>query len=608
MRESHFIEQNKKKWYSLEQLLTQKKKDPNKLSKLFIQITDDLAYARTFYPNRSVRVYLNGLAQSLFVNIYKNKKEKGNRFIFFWKEELPALVFHCRKQLLVSFFIFTLAVGIGVLSSIHEPDFCRVILGDRYIEMTQENIESGDPMAVYKSANELNMFLGITINNLRVDILTFVMGVFTSLGTIMILLFNGIMLGAFQYFFYEQGLFQESFLTIWVHGTVEITTIIIAGGAGIVLGQGLLFPGTYTRLQSFQISARKGFKLIIGILPLTIFAGFVEGFLTRYTELPDAIRAAFIGMCFIYVLFYFVWYPYRKAGRGFKINVKNVQLRPSKPFSLSLNTYKDNGQILIDTFQFLKKYIQQILLLSAITSLLGALLFVGSNWELLTQLGEVQVSYAIRELRFIFWEGHQLDQNWLIYVGFHALIMGSVGYVFLNFARSKQGEKGLSIISYIKRYIIFFILFSAVLDSVLFAKIQYGIYLYCLLGTTIFCLISHVYLNNGRLVHAFARGFNALKTQFARCMGLFLLFSFMGGLLLLLYATLVQQYIGYISQNLGIEGSIILFIVNLTLFLFFQALYIGALCIAYAILYFNLKEIADASHLKQRIDALTWDH
>ena len=72
MRETHFIKQNKDKWKEFERILEFKEKDPDKLNDLFVQITDDLSYSRTYYPNRSVRVYLNNLAQQIFYSIYKN--------------------------------------------------------------------------------------------------------------------------------------------------------------------------------------------------------------------------------------------------------------------------------------------------------------------------------------------------------------------------------------------------------------------------------------------------------------------------------------------------------------------------------------------------------
>ena len=104
MRETSFIKQNKEKWKEFESILEKKDKDPDKLNDLFIQITDDLSYSRTFYPNRSVRVYLNNLAQQVFHSIYKNKKSRFSRLLFFWTDELPQLVYESRRAFRLSFF------------------------------------------------------------------------------------------------------------------------------------------------------------------------------------------------------------------------------------------------------------------------------------------------------------------------------------------------------------------------------------------------------------------------------------------------------------------------------------------------------------------------
>ncbi|MBL6445570.1 stage II sporulation protein M [Fulvivirga sp. 29W222] len=316
MKETKFIEQNKEKWLKFEQLLRLNKRDPDKLSDLFIQITDDLSYARTNYPNRSIRVYLNNLAQQLFYNIYKNKKESRNKFVNFWKEELPSVVFYCRYELFTALVVFLLAFAIGVLSSVYDPEFARSILGDSYVDMTINNIEDGDPMGVYKSSNEVDMFLSITLNNVRVAFLTFITGILASLGAIIVLVYNGIMVGTFQFFFIERGLGVESFLSIWLHGTLEISSIVIAGAAGIVLGKGFVFPGTHSRIRAFQLSARRGLKLLIGIVPILVFAALIESFVTRYTELPDMVKLTLILVSLFFMVFYFVWVPFSKHRNG----------------------------------------------------------------------------------------------------------------------------------------------------------------------------------------------------------------------------------------------------------------------------------------------------
>ncbi|MEL7222778.1 MAG: stage II sporulation protein M, partial [Bacteroidota bacterium] len=307
MRETQFIKQNKDKWAEFEDSLDGKPENADRLRDLFVQITDDLSYSRTFYPNRSVRVYLNGLAQGVFTQLYRSKPSSLASLGTFWTLELPLEVYRARRSFYLALFLFFLSFGIGMLSCAMDSEFAEVILGDSYIEMTRANIESGDPMAVYKERGRFNMFLGITFNNVYVAFLAFSMGVFLGVGSIVILISNAVMVGCFQYFFIQQGLFWDSFLTIWIHGTIEISAIVIATAAGITMGHGPAFPGTYTRLQAFQQSARRGAKIMLGTVPLFIIAGFLEGYLTRQTELSPYFRGAFILICLLFVLFYFWW-------------------------------------------------------------------------------------------------------------------------------------------------------------------------------------------------------------------------------------------------------------------------------------------------------------
>jgi uncharacterized membrane protein SpoIIM required for sporulation len=250
MQETDFILQNKDKWQEFESVLQSKDKDPERLTDLFIETTDDLSFSRTYYPNRSVRVYLNGISQQVYQAIYKNKAREKNIFKKFWLEDLPEAMWHSRKALSWSFLLFVSGVSIGVLSSMYYPEFARIILGDSYIEMTEANIASGDPMAVYKDSEPIIMFFQIAWNNIRIAFGTFVLGIVFGIGTVYVVFYNAIMFGAFIYFFIERGLFRESFFAIMLHGTLELSMIVVAGCAGFALAKGLLFPGTFTRGQA----------------------------------------------------------------------------------------------------------------------------------------------------------------------------------------------------------------------------------------------------------------------------------------------------------------------------------------------------------------------
>ena len=250
------------------------------------------------------------------------------RIITFWTQEIPEIMYHCRKELLYSFLIFVVCAFIGAFSAANDDGFVRLILGDRYVDMTLENIEKGDPMAVYKSMNADEMFFGITINNIKVSFFVFIAGIFTSLASAYLLLSNGIMLGSFQYFFYEHGLLGESALAVWTHGTLEISAIVVAGAAGIAMGNGWLFPKTYTRIESFRRSAAKGGKIVIGTVPIFIIAGFLESYITRHTEYPFALRLSFIIISLCFVILYYVVYPHILARNKQTNNKPNLSSNP----------------------------------------------------------------------------------------------------------------------------------------------------------------------------------------------------------------------------------------------------------------------------------------
>lgn len=315
MKEAVFIRRNIQKWKTYESTLKNLgKQSPDSLSDIYIDVTNDLSFAQSHYPDSRITIYLNGLSSRLHQFIHEKKKLKFSGILTFWSHDIPHIMYQCRKELLCSFFIFLVAAIVGAFSAANDKEYVRLIMGNRYVDMTLENIANEDPMAVYKKLNSSDMFWGITINNIRVSFITFIYGIFTSIATGFILLRNGVMIGSFQYFFFEHDLLRESFLTIWLHGTLEISAIIVAGCAGITMGNGWLFPKTYKRSYSFKQAAKKGVKIIIGTVPIFIVAGFIESYLTRHTEIPDLIRLAMIVLSLTFVIYYYVIYP-RKLGK-----------------------------------------------------------------------------------------------------------------------------------------------------------------------------------------------------------------------------------------------------------------------------------------------------
>jgi uncharacterized membrane protein SpoIIM required for sporulation len=331
MREARFIKKNVDKWNEYQQKKTE---DPDEMADRFITLLDDLSYAKTFYPASKVTRWINGIAAGIYQNIYQNKKQNFSRIVFFWKYELPLLFKKYHKYFLFTFLLFVSFVLVGVVSSTTDPEYARNFFDHQvqpgYYDETIASIQKGDPFGVYKDANPFSMFVRIAYNNVSVAFKTVIFGVAFGIGTILFMWSNGVMLGCFQYLFFSQGLGWQSVLVIWIHGTIEISSIVIASCAGLVLGTGWLFPGTYSRKKSFLRAAKDAMKISISLIPFFIIAAFFESYVTHLMSntfqensvdigLPVPVSIIILAGSFFLVFWYFVWYPLRLRAIGFSI-------------------------------------------------------------------------------------------------------------------------------------------------------------------------------------------------------------------------------------------------------------------------------------------------
>lgn len=313
MREITFVKQNADKWKQLENTINSVSDPPaDEIADQYIQVTDDLSYASTFYPQSNTTQYLNSLSTKVHATIYKNKKERSSRFITFFTREIPIAVYESRKELLISLFAFLLAAGIGLFISIDNEDYVRSILSDGYVDMTLSNIEKKDPMAVYKDLSPGKMFAQIAVNNILVSMNGYTYGVFLSIGALYFLINNGIMVGAFIGLFIHKGYLALCLTAMFLHGALELSAIVIACGAGMVIGNSILFPGTYSRGESIRRAGKRSIKIVIGLVPIFVIAAFFESFVTRYyKDMPFALSWSVIGLSFSFLGFYFIYLPYR---------------------------------------------------------------------------------------------------------------------------------------------------------------------------------------------------------------------------------------------------------------------------------------------------------
>jgi uncharacterized membrane protein SpoIIM required for sporulation len=443
MKETSFIEQNKEKWKRFQDLAAQKQGGPEELADLYSDITDDLSYAQTFYNRRTVRVYLNQIAQGIHNLVHKERSESLKKFFSVWKTSLPIEIYRSRRHLLFALCLFLFWAIIGAITTDYNPDFPRAVMGDFYVDMTLKNIEKGDPLAVYHSDSQLQMFFDITLHNIQIAFMTFILGIFFTIGTHILLFKNGVMLGAFQYFFHLKGVLITSFLGIWIHGAFEISSIVIAGGAGITLGNGWLFPGSYTRLQSVQLSAKRGLKIMMSLVPFLIAAGFLESFVTHnYLLLPEWSKWTLIMLSFGIIVFYYVIYPIYVARKYPEL--VHEQDVPAQQYQerFNLSKLRTFGQMFADTFAFYRVHIGKIIKINLVMTIPLILVMVFlqdiSRYEDLTHqyyfdwasMFEVMTGYGLGSL-----------QDGLVLIGWtyvFTMLMLSVLYGFKNQEKKLQ--------------------------------------------------------------------------------------------------------------------------------------------------------------------------
>ncbi|MEZ5013386.1 MAG: stage II sporulation protein M [Chitinophagales bacterium] len=518
MRETSFIEQNKHKWKEFE-VSFENEKDPEKASNLFIQITDDLSYSRTYYPNRSVKIYLNNLAQKVFQTIYRNRVRRRRKLFLFWTDDLPLQLYSVRKQLFLSLMLFLVAFSIGIFSSMHDPDFARFILGDTYVNMTEANIEKGDPMAVYKEMNQFDMFLGITINNLFVAFITMIFGIILGVGTAYFIIYNGIMIGVFQYFFIQRGLFAESFLTIWVHGALEVSAIIVAGAAGLTLGKGFVFPGTYTRMQAFRLNGMRAIQTFLGVAPIIVLAAINESFLTRYTETPDIVRGILIALEFAFMIYYFVLLPKAKVRRGDTVKKRSDEIPPDRKPEIIWHKIKSGGEVFSDSFTMLKSFLGPLFLIIGILAFGYCFVvykFLGGNqWlyhsEYVTRFDAIVE--AIGDIRVLLnYHWHQL--LFVMNATVFAVILTLSGYIL------RQAKSGIYRFSYpsLLHYMVhrgpILLLMAFALHAILYSPSNWDpFYFFCLPRSSCYVLVKWQMIHSNGKVSAII-SINSCRSSF----------------------------------------------------------------------------------------------
>ena len=309
MISSSWLQKRRPYWSRIDELLTRSDRsgvrslthgELQELALLYRQTASDLATIREDPTNRNLSHYLNQLLGRAHNRIYMGSRTRVAGILTFYRDTFPEIFHDTLPYTLAACMIFFAMAAAGLMMAIGDPGFQRYFLGGSMMEtiekreMWTHSIVSIKPLA--SSA--------IMTNNLTVSFTTFAFGITAGIGTIWMLAFNGLLFGVVNAACWQAGMADQLLSFVAPHGALELPAIFIAGGGGLLIAKGLLFPGTLPRRASLAIEGARAVRLVLGIIPLLIVAGAVEGFISPTDISPRwkfTLAAGLFALLLLYV-------------------------------------------------------------------------------------------------------------------------------------------------------------------------------------------------------------------------------------------------------------------------------------------------------------------
>lgn len=308
MISTRWIEARKPQWARLEELLQRcsrqglgrlSHRELGELGVLYRQTAADLSTSRQDATSRRLAEYLNGLLGRAHGLVYRTRRAEKRSIVEFYRDAYPKLLRETAGYTAAAFGIFLAGALAGWSIAAVDPGFQRFLLGGEMVDtIERRKMWTHSILTVMPLASS-----AILTNNLSVAFVTAASGIAAGIGTLFFLLFNGVLLGTIGAACWRSGMSLQLWSFVAPHGAFELPAIFIAGGAGLILARGLLFPGPYTRRDSIALEGGRAVRLVLGVIPLLLVAGVIEGFVSP-TGLPAAAKLTLGAMLGTVLLLY----------------------------------------------------------------------------------------------------------------------------------------------------------------------------------------------------------------------------------------------------------------------------------------------------------------
>jgi len=305
MLSARWIAKRKPHWTRLTGLLERASKhrvavlshtELQELGLLYRQTAADLATVREDPKSQSLQQYLNPLLGRAHNLIYMGRRGSPGSILRFYASTYPQIFRATLPYTVLAFSVFLAGAVAGLLATLADPAFSRFLLGPRMSETIERRKMWTDSIVTIKPLAAS----GIMTNNLTVSITTFALGITAGLGTLYLLAFNGLLFGVVLAACWQAGMLPKVLAFVAGHGVLELPAIFIAGGGGLLIARGLLFPGLLSRRDSLAQAGKQAVRLMLGTIPMLIVAGVIEAFVSP-TAIPALLKfifAAVLGSLF----------------------------------------------------------------------------------------------------------------------------------------------------------------------------------------------------------------------------------------------------------------------------------------------------------------------
>lgn len=279
-----FVARRKPDWNRLESLLTQLKAgsltlaDVSTIDALYRQTSADLAVAQSAYAGTDVLRFLNQLCARTYAAIYKPRGGRLDSLRTFYLQTFPRLVQETIAMTKVATALLFFGVVVGALTVLLHPDGATLLVPAHLRQIISRGEVWTDSILGGSTPTELAV--QIFLNNLRVLIMSFALGATAGVGTVVVLLGNGISVGATVAACFQAGVGPNILQFMSAHGPVELSLICIVGGAGLHLGRAMIDPGERSRATAIREHAQVAVQLMLGCAPFMVAIGIVEGFVS----------------------------------------------------------------------------------------------------------------------------------------------------------------------------------------------------------------------------------------------------------------------------------------------------------------------------------------